>query len=121
MHVALGDRARHEQSCGGPEGAEQRRTEALQARAHGERIRDDQSLLKKTLKRKTNEKTKSATQWNERIDNVAKGKQAKDKRREENLAKRRDEKMAKKTGGHGKKTSAGKKKGRPGFEGRFKA
>lgn len=91
-------------------------------RAHGERIRDDQSLLKKTLKRKTNEKTKSATQWNERIDNVKKGKEMKQKKREENLAKRRDEKGAKKGGKKGASSGGGKKKARPGFEGKgFKA
>ncbi|CAD0028895.1 unnamed protein product [Aureobasidium pullulans] len=67
-------------------------------RAHGERVKDDQSLLKKTLKRKTDQKTKSATQWNERLDNVKKGKEMKDKKRTENLNKRRDEKGSKKGG-----------------------
>ncbi|CAD0055739.1 unnamed protein product [Aureobasidium pullulans] len=57
-------------------------------RAHGER----------TLKRKTDQKTKSATQWNERLDNVKKGKEMKDKKRTENLNKRRDEKGSKKGG-----------------------
>jgi hypothetical protein len=89
-------------------------------RAHGERVKDDQSLLKKTLKRKTDQKTKSATQWNERLDNVKKGKEMKDKKRTENLAKRSAEKGGKK----GKKGASGgaKKKARPGFEGKgFKA
>jgi len=89
-------------------------------RAHGERVKDDQSLLKKTLKRKTDQKTKSATQWNERLDNVKKGKEMKDKKRTENLAKRAAEKGGKK----GKKGASGgaKKKARPGFEGKgFKA
>lgn len=88
-------------------------------KAHGERLRDDQNLLKKALKREQKVKTKSATEWNERIDNVRKGKEMKDKRREENLMKRRDEKGTKK----GKKGGAQKKGGakkRPGFEGRFK-
>ncbi|KAH0014091.1 SURF6-domain-containing protein, partial [Aureobasidium melanogenum] len=90
-------------------------------RAHGERVKDDQSLLKKTLKRKTDQKTKSATQWNERIDNVRKGKEMKDKKRTENLAKRAAEKGAKKGGKKGGSGGA-KKKARPGFEGKgFKA
>ncbi|KAH0367323.1 SURF6-domain-containing protein, partial [Aureobasidium melanogenum] len=90
-------------------------------RAHGERVKDDQSLLKKTLKRKTDQKTKSASQWNERIDNVRKGKEMKDKKRTENLAKRAAEKGAKKGGKKGGSGGA-KKKARPGFEGKgFKA
>lgn len=93
-------------------------------KAHGERLRDDQSLLKKALKRQEKTKTKSATEWNERADNVVKGKEMKDKRREANLAKRRDDKGSKKGGKKGgagaKKGGAGAKK-RPGFEGRFKA
>jgi hypothetical protein len=90
-------------------------------RAHGERVKDDQSLLKKTLKRKTDQKTKSATQWNERLDNVKKGKEMKDKKRTENLNKRRDEKGTKKGGKKGSSSGGAKKKARPGFEGRFKA
>ncbi|CAD0107348.1 unnamed protein product [Aureobasidium uvarum] len=90
-------------------------------RAHGERVKDDQSLLKKTLKRKTDQKTKSATQWNERLDNVKKGKEMKDKKRTENLAKRAAEKGSKKGGKKGASGGA-KKKARPGFEGKgFKA
>lgn len=88
-------------------------------RAHGERVRDDTSLLKKALKRKEKAKNKSESAWRERQEAVAKGKELKDKRRETNLAKRRDEK-----GSKGKKKASakgGKKKGRPGFEGRFKA
>ncbi|WPH00400.1 Hypothetical protein R9X50_00322700 [Acrodontium crateriforme] len=88
-------------------------------RAHGERVRDDTSLLKKALKRKEKAKNKSESAWRERQEAVAKGKELKDKRRETNLAKRRDEKgsKGKKKGG----VKGGKKKGRPGFEGRFKA
>jgi len=90
-------------------------------RAHGERVRDDTSLLKKALKRKEKSKSKSEQQWQERQQAVVKGKEMKQKKRETNLAKRSEEK-----GGKGKKKAGGpkggsKKKSRPGFEGRFKA
>ncbi|KAM3414098.1 Ribosomal RNA-processing protein 14 [Cercospora zeina] len=94
-------------------------------RAHGERIRDDTSLLKKALKRKEKTKNKSEQEWNERKEAVVKGKEMKQKKREANLAKRKEEKGSKpgkKKGGKlGGKPGGGKKKARAGFEGRFKA
>ncbi len=100
-------------------------------RAHGERVRDDTSLLKKALKRKEKAKGKSEEQWKEREHTVVHGKEMKQKRRESNLAKRREEKggkgkKGKKDGGKGGKQGAkGAKKGGPkkraGFEGSFKA
>ncbi|KAL8704069.1 MAG: hypothetical protein Q9201_002768 [Fulgogasparrea decipioides] len=85
-------------------------------RAHGERVRDDTSLLKKTLKRKEKQKKKSEQEWGERLEGVKKAGEAKQRKREENLAKRREEKGAK-----GKKLKAEqKKKKRPGFEGSFR-
>jgi hypothetical protein len=87
-------------------------------RAHGERVRDDTSLLKKALKRKETAKKRSEREWRDRIDTVAKSKEQRQSKREENLRKRRDEKGAK---GGKKKSSSGKKKAaRPGFEGSFK-
>ncbi len=88
-------------------------------RAHGERIRDDTSLLKKTLKRKDKQKKKSENEWNERIEGVQKSQAMRQKKREDNLAKRREEKRSKgkKKGGSKK----GKPKARPGFEGSFRA
>ena len=92
-------------------------------RAHGEKVRDDMSLLKKTLKRKEKAKKKSEREWTERKDGIAKSQAIKQKKREENLRKRRDEKGSK---GKGKGKSAGGSKGkkpkvksRPGFEGSF--
>lgn len=85
-------------------------------KAHGERIRDDTSLLKKTLKRKEKGKKKSEREWGERKEGVAKAQAAKQKKREENLRKRRDEKGSK---GKGSKGVKSKGKSRPGFEGRF--
>ncbi|KAE8313250.1 surfeit locus protein 6-domain-containing protein [Aspergillus transmontanensis] len=87
-------------------------------RAHGERVRDDTSLLKKALKRKESAKKKSEREWKERIETVRKGKEMKQQKREDNLRKRREEKGNK--GNKGKKPAAGKKKARPGFEGSFK-
>ncbi|EEP77124.1 predicted protein [Uncinocarpus reesii 1704] len=81
-------------------------------RAHGEKVKDDVSLLKKALNRKEGIKKKSEKQWQERIEGVAKSKEARLMKREENIRKRREEK--------GKKGKKGKSKPRPGFEGSFK-
>ncbi|KAL3478240.1 surfeit locus protein 6-domain-containing protein [Aspergillus californicus] len=90
-------------------------------RAHGERIRDDTSLLKKALKRRETAKKRSEREWKDRIDTVSKGKDMKQQKREDNLRKRREGKG----GNKGKKPSAGASKGkgkpRAGFEGSFKA
>lgn len=90
-------------------------------RAHGERTRDDTSLLKKTLKRKEKQKKKSEKEWTERIEGVKKGQDFKQKKREANIQKRKEEKG----GNKGKKSKGppkkGKPKARPGFEGSFRA
>ncbi|KAL8873813.1 MAG: hypothetical protein Q9174_000770 [Haloplaca sp. 1 TL-2023] len=83
-------------------------------RAHGQRVRDDTSLLKKTLKRKEKQKKKSGKEWGERLEGVKKAGEARQRKREDNLAKRKEEKGAK-----GKKVKGTKKK-RPGFEGSFR-
>lgn len=91
-------------------------------RLHGEKVRDDTSLLKKTLKRQEKAKHKSELEWNDRIGNVEKGKEVRQKKRDENLRKRRDEKGGKGGGGGGKKkTKTAKIQKRPGFEGTFRA
>lgn len=78
-------------------------------RAHGERVRDDTSLLKKTLKRKEKQKKKSEKEWGERLEGVRKAGEAKQRKGEDNLAKRKEEK--------GKKGLKKGAKKRPGFEG----
>lgn len=80
-------------------------------RAHGERVRDDVSLLKKALKRQQATKKRSETQWQSRLEGVQKSQEARQRKRAENIAKRREDKI-----GKGKK----KRLKRPGFEGSFK-
>lgn len=83
-------------------------------RAHGEKVKDDQSLLKKALKRQEKQKNRSGTEWDKRTEGVRSAQEAKQKKRTENLQKRKDEKFSKKAG-------LGKKKvKRPGFEGSFR-
>lgn len=86
-------------------------------RAHGETVRNDPSLLKKTLKRKAQAKSKSEKEWGERIEGVKAGQAIKAKRRDENIRKRKEEKRS----GQGGKKAKAKPKGRPGFEGSFRA
>jgi hypothetical protein len=83
-------------------------------RAHGERVRDDTSLLKKALKRQESAKKKSEKEWQGRLEGVAKGQEIRQRKREDNLRKRKEEK-----GSKGKKNKSKKVK-RPGFEGSFK-
>lgn len=71
-------------------------------RISGEKIRDDVSLLKKSLKRKDKAKSKSEREWTERTEGVKKSQEARQKKREENIAKRKEEK-----GGKGKKGGTG--------------
>ncbi|KAF2152485.1 SURF6-domain-containing protein [Myriangium duriaei CBS 260.36] len=90
---------------------------AARKKVHGERVRDDSSLLKKALKRKEKAKSKSEKEWKDREEGVKKGKEMRQKKREDNLAKRKEEKGGKGKM-KGKPKGKPKKKGRPGFEGK---
>lgn len=85
-------------------------------RAEGERIRDDEKLLKKAVKRKDTQKKKSEKAWKERAEGVQKAIKQRQQKREDNIKKRKDEKMM---GKAGKKKGGAKKKSRAGFEGSF--
>ncbi|CCH45768.1 Hydrocephalus-inducing protein [Wickerhamomyces ciferrii] len=90
------------------------------AQAEGEKLRNDEKLLKKALKRKEALKRKSEYEWKERKQTVQDSISAKQKRREENLQIRKDNKGIKR-----KNQSKQKRKfkgaivpKRAGFEGR---
>lgn len=91
-------------------------------RAQGEKIHDDLSLVKRTVKRLEKGKEKSGKEWEDRKENVKKGIEMRQKKREENLRKRRDERVKQTSrssrGGGGSKGSGPPKK-RAGFEGSF--
>jgi hypothetical protein len=88
---------------------------AARRRAEGEKVHDNEALLKKAIKRKEKTKKKSEREWKERKQGVEKSIKERQKKREENLRKRRDEKGSKGK----KKGGATKPKNRPGFEGGF--
>ncbi|KAK9423189.1 Ribosomal RNA-processing protein 14 [Seiridium unicorne] len=89
-------------------------------RAEGERIRDDEKLLKKALKRKEVQKSKSEKAWRERAEGVQKSIKQRQQKREDNIKARKDQKMMGKAGKKkGGAKGGAKKKGRAGFEGSF--
>ncbi|KAM0742671.1 hypothetical protein ACQRIT_002848 [Beauveria bassiana] len=91
-------------------------------RAEGEKIRDDEATLKKTIKRNDAGKRKSEKAWADRIQGVSRAQKERVKKREDNLRKRRDDKLTGKAGKKKKGAAGGggkKKGGRPGFEGSF--
>lgn len=58
---------------------------------YSEQVKDNASLLHKTLHRKKVEKKKSKTEWKKREQKVQKDQEGKAKKREENINKRKEE------------------------------
>ncbi|KAL2312061.1 Ribosomal RNA-processing protein 14-C [Schizosaccharomyces pombe] len=77
--------------------------------AEGKKLKDNEQLLKKSIRRKEKEKKKSSDAWKERKDNEKKAMLMRQQRREENLKKRRESKKSKK-GKAPKKKKPSKKK-----------
>lgn len=79
-------------------------------KAKGVKVKDDEKLLKKSLKRKEKKKEKSSKEWGKRKDMEKQKLNQKIKKRNDNLKKRKDARIK-------KKVNKAKKKGRiiPGF------
>jgi hypothetical protein len=86
--------------------------DAVMKRAAGEKVKDNITLLKKSVKREEVKKKKSTQMWKERGDAVKKSQDERIKKRNENIQNALQKKKDKRMGIKPKKT------GRAGFEGK---
>ena len=66
-------------------------------KSQGEKIKDDETLLKKAIKKKTQIKGSKKKKWDARVEAVEHRKDGKQSKREENISKRKKDKKDKKT------------------------
>jgi len=104
-----------------PEGKKQVENEAwdtMMKKASGEKVKDDASKLKKSIKKTEAKKAKSSKDWESRIKQQQKSRKEAHAKRKANLDARKQAKKDKKMGVVKKKSSG---KARPGFEGKKKS